>query len=271
LHRRDAFGILPEPMARFMPYVYAALLAIEFALLTVIYVLWAPPPGSTLGELFGWIGILSMTALLCYSFARRIKLLRDVARLSAWLHFHIFLGCQGVMFALFHSSHLLTKHSLAILNPGLLNLFAVLVVFFSGIFGRYLYSWVPRTLGGELMAAKDIDAEIGKLDAPLPPEVTALWSGAPAAPGLFPFVRLVGVDWQTRQAMSRLRALNLEPNVIALAKRRVLLERRKAALGTANRVFSTWIILHRPLAAALYVLSALHIVLSYMFSAGMGR
>ena len=36
-----------------------------------------------------------------------------------------------------------------------------------------------------------------------------------------------------------------------------------------ERLFAMWIILHRPLALAMYVLAFMHITLSYMFSANL--
>jgi hypothetical protein len=177
-----------------MPYIYALILAAEAVGLTWRYATDAPSPSSPLGQFLGWGAIASMTVLLVYSVARRSRALRQMARLSYWLHFHIFLAVQGVMWAFFHASHVFTKAHVSWLNPGFLDLMAVGVVFSSGIFGRYLYAYVPRHETGEAI------------------------DGAP---------------------------------LVSLA-----------------RVFSWWIVLHRPLAAALYLLSVMHILLSYMFTAG---
>lgn len=180
-----------------MPFVYAFVLVLEAVLLTYLYATDPPTPSSPIGQLLGWGAIGSMTFLLVYSVARRSRALRNVARLSAWLHFHIFLALQGVMWALFHASHVFTRTHIAWLNPGLLSLVATMIVFSSGIFGRYLYGYMPRAPTGEQ------------------------------------------VEGSAHQAL--------------------------------QRVFSWWIILHRPLAAGLYVLSALHILVSYMFTSGMGK
>jgi amino acid permease len=68
-----------------------------------------------------------------------------------------------------------------------LNFAAVTVVFCSGLFGRYLYSFVPHTPDGE-------------------------------------------------------------------------------QIGTAQKIFQRWIVLHRPLATLMYILSIVHVVLSYMYA-----
>jgi hypothetical protein len=140
-----------------LPYVYAALLVLEGVALAALYATAPPLPSDPLSVALGWGAIGSMSVLLVYSVARRSRALRNVARLTYWLHFHIFLALQGVMWALFHASSVVRKEHVAWLNPGLLTTFAVLVVFSSGLFGRYVYSWLPRAIGGEQILLADLD------------------------------------------------------------------------------------------------------------------
>jgi len=184
-----------------LPYAYWGLLLAEAAVLTVVYATNAPAPSDPLSIWLGWGGVLSMVVMLVYSVARRSKRLRDAMRLSAWLHFHIFMGLQGVLFVFFHSLHLWGKLGTLMPNPAVLSYVAVAVVFFSGIFGRYLYGWLPRTVGN-----------------------------------------VFGVDQPDRRGPERV-----------------------------QKFFSGWIVLHRPLAAAMFVLAALHIALAYMFTPSLGR
>jgi hypothetical protein len=60
--------------------------------------------------------------------------------------------------------------------------------------------------------------------------------------------------------------LKLTPEVQALVERRLKLQRRLHVLTGAERVFQRWIVLHRPLATIMYVLSVVHVVLSYMYA-----
>lgn len=246
-----------------MPIVYGLILAIEVVGLAVVYALWTPAPSDPLSVWLGTLGLLSMIVMLVYSFARRIKLLRDVARLSAWLHLHIFLGLQGFVFVLFHSLPMFTSARFMCLNPGVLNFAAVCVVIASGVFGRWLFGQVPKTLGGRHMEAKDVEAELRGLQADLPASVTALWKGVPETRSVFGMVK---ADLDRRAAQRKLAHLGLTPEVHALASRRLQLERHKAALAVTQRVFRLWILLHRPIAAILYILSAVHLVLALMFT-----
>lgn len=252
-----------------LPYLYAAILVVEAIALSVVYATAPPAPSDPLSVGLGWAAIGSMVVMLVYSIARRSRRLRRVARLSYWLHFHIFLGLQGVLFAVFHSSQVVTRPAgLMWANPGLLSGVAVLVVFCSGLFGRYLYSWLPRSMGGQQLALNEVTARLDELDRPLPDEARALLQDPPDASG---FLGMIRADLARRRALARLADLDLPDEVEDLAARRVDLERKKQVLSAAQRIFRNWIVLHRPLAGVLYVLAIAHIALAYMFSPALGR
>jgi len=252
-----------------MPWVYGALLCGEIGSLTWRYATAAPAPTDPLSVDLGWVGLGSMVVLLAYSVARRSRRLRQVARLSYWLHFHIFLALQAMVCVFFHCFHLFGRDApLRLLNPGVLNLIAVLVVFGSGIFGRYLYSWLPRQIGGVQMGRKEVEAELAQIGAAFSAEVEALWQRPATEPrGL---VGLIRSDLATRRALRELRRLDLPAQQLAVAERKVRLERSGAVLAVSQRFFRNWIILHRPIAAIMYVLSVVHVLLSYMFTPTLG-
>lgn len=250
-------------MRRLLPAVYAVIIIVELACFSWRWATDPPAPTSSFSVNLGWAGLGSMVVMLVYSLARRSRSLRNVARLSSWLHFHIFLGVQGMVCVLFHSMHLFTRgYGFNLLNPAVLNFIAVVIVFGSGLFGRYLYSFLPRTLGGEQMAAREVEAELAKLGA-LPPEVQALLpkGGLPRGMG-----DLIAANRETRGALKRLGTMSLPAEQHALVRRRLELQSRLHALGGAEKVFQRWIVLHRPLASIMYILSIVHVVLSYMYA-----
>lgn len=247
-----------------LPYLYAVLLVVETAWLTWRYSTDMPSPVDPLSIWLGWGGLISMIVMLVYSIARRSRALRQWARLSYWLHFHIFLGCQGMLWVTFHSMHFLTGQSqTSLLNPAVLNFFAVCVVFLSGLFGRYLYAQLPRAIGGEQLALRDVEAELSRLTTPIPGEIAALWTDVPQGQGLFALVR---ASTATRRARAALKGFELPDAERDLVERRLLLERKKRALTYTQRVFWWWIVLHRPIAIAMYILSVVHVLLAYMFT-----
>jgi len=246
-----------------IPVLYFVILIAELIGLSWHYSTHTVEPSDPLGIWLGWIGLISMIVMLVYSIARRSRLMRRWMRLSYWLHLHIFLGIQGVLLIAFHCAPIFTRSDIHWLNPGVLNFIAVVIVFFSGSFGRYLYGWLPRKIGGEQMKEAEVDAEIASLDQPLPPEVEQLWAATASAGGFFGMVR---ADLQTRRALRSLSALSLPPEVLDLARRKVGLMRQRIVLRTTQRFFRYWIVLHRPLAGAMYVLSFVHVALAYMFT-----
>lgn len=246
-----------------MPVVYGMLLLVEIVGLAALYAFATPDPSDPISVWLGTLGLLSMIVMLVYSIARRIKILRDMARLSYWLHLHIFLGLQGFVFVFFHSLPMFFGSRFMWFNPGVLNFLAVTVVIGSGIFGRWLFSQVPKTLGGQHMAAREVESELASLQGELPESVTALWKGVPETRSVFGMVK---ADMDRRTAVRKLRRMGLDPKVRELAERRLQLERHKAALSVTQRVFRWWIILHRPIAAIMYILSAVHFLLAMMFT-----
>ena len=80
------------------------------------------------------------------------------------------------------------------------------------------------------------------------------------------FAALVTADRQTRRALRKLPSLKLPAETHALVTRRLRLQLRLHALGGAEKIFQRWIVLHRPLASIMYILSVVHVVLSYMYA-----
>ncbi len=97
------------------------------------------------GELFGHgIGILGFTLMLMteilYSIRKRVRG-AGWGRMAIWLQFHIFTGLVGPYMVLLHTSW--KFNGLA----GVVTLLTIIIVF-SGIIGRYIYTRIPRTLDG---------------------------------------------------------------------------------------------------------------------------
>ncbi|MEO0600061.1 MAG: hypothetical protein AAF211_01420 [Myxococcota bacterium] len=177
-----------------MAAAYLGFLVLQAAVLVPTYLVVRPAAGSIVNGLVATIGLLCMIAMHVYSIARRNARLRRWMRLSWWLHLHIYLGLQGILLTYLHAMPLFWRHGPPILvNPAMLNLYALTVVFASGLFGRYLYARIPKTVAG------------------LP------WTQG--------------------------------------AKR-----------TTSQRLFGTWIHVHRPIAAAMYLVTAVHVLLGVLFN-----
>jgi hypothetical protein len=266
------------PVEVVLPTVYYLVLVGEAFALLWLYWTREVTAGGRVGHLIGWAGTGSMCLMHVYSLRRRVRALNRLGRLSTWLHVHIFLGLQGAMLVCFHSAHLQT-----LTNISGLTIVLTLVVVCSGMFGRYLYSLLPKSVSGERLSARDIEAEMAEL-APLlqrsaqPDLEKAMAEYGQAAPlTRLSFRQLLAEDVRARRALGHLeaairtarrRAGSSELDEFADAmRRRALLARRLAMLTGAERTFRFWHILHKPLTFLLLGAVVLHVVTHYIYAA----
>jgi hypothetical protein len=271
--RPPAEVVLPAPLY--------AILVLELIALIVIYRDREIPASSPLGHGIGWAGTASMLIMHVYSIRRRVRAFASLGKLRHWLQFHIFMGLQGAMLVTFHSIHLKTVG-----NLGGLTIVLTLIVVASGIFGRYLFSLIPKNLNGERLGAREIEAELQEL-APVfkrsaQPSIEAAIAELEKATPLdqkASLVELVKEDLRARRAFAHLNdairhvhrsspSHELE-EFSDLMRRRGLLARRLAMLTGAERLFRNWTIMHKPLTYLLFGAVVLHIVAHYIYGSGM--
>lgn len=266
------------PMEVVLPAAYYVLLVAEAAALGWLYVTHSVMAGDRIGHAIGWIGTGSMVAMHVYSIRRRVRALSGWGKLSSWLHLHIFLGLQGALLVCFHSAHLQTLG-----NISGATIACTLVVVASGMFGRYLFSFIPKGMSGERLTAREIEGEIAELQPLIarsaqPALEAAVAESSAAVPitGKLGFAQLVKEDLRARRALKHLdRALagavrapgssDLETYAQAV-RRRAMLARRLAVLTAAERMFRNWHLLHKPLTFILLGAVVLHVVAHYIYA-----
>jgi len=100
-----------------------------------------PPASDVFGHGLGIIGFIFMLMTeTLYSLRKRSRSVKW-GRMSTWLQLHIFTGLVGPYMVLLHTSW--KFHGLA----GATTLLTIVIVF-SGIIGRYIFTRIPRTLDG---------------------------------------------------------------------------------------------------------------------------
>jgi len=100
-----------------------------------------PAAGALFGHSIGIFGfILMLMTEVLYSFRKRTRN-ASWGKMSSWLQFHIFTGLVGPYMVLLHTSW--KFNGLA----GATTLLTVIIVF-SGVIGRYIYTRIPRTMDG---------------------------------------------------------------------------------------------------------------------------
>jgi len=142
-------------------------LLISFLLVVSLLVIYAPyallttpSGGHPIGHLMGMAGLLLMLITeTLYTFRKRVSWFR-VGRLRLWLSFHIITGIVGPWLALLHTAFEFRGVA------GLAMTLTILVVL-SGFVGRYIYTAVPRTMAGTVVARTELTAQMAALHAEL--------------------------------------------------------------------------------------------------------
>jgi hypothetical protein len=224
-----------------LPRGYTTILVVEVAVLSAL--LAAQPAHPPFGYELGWAGVASMLVMQVYSLRRRVRALSRLGSLRAWLDAHIFLGFQGFIFVAYHSVGITAHASLAACNFAL-----VATVVATGVFGRYLYGFIARARACRA-------AELGHA---LPPELVRECRG---------IVDLVRLDLARRRLLTALaRDPYIDPMSAASARRQIALASRISGLEVADRWFSRWTLLHRPLSVLLVGITTLHVLAHFAYA-----
>jgi hypothetical protein len=114
-------------------------------------------PTGLIGHGFGIVGsLMVLSGVVLYSGRKRIPFLSRVGKLRGWLQFHIFLCLLGPFLILLHTTFKF---------GGLvaISFWSMALVVGSGVFGRYVYVWIPKTMNGRFLAAEDVREQLRSL------------------------------------------------------------------------------------------------------------
>jgi len=237
-------------------------------------------PTGLIGQGFGVVGTLMiLLGVGLYSLRKRVRALSRVGTLKSWLHFHIFLCLLGPFLVLLHTTFRF---------GGLVAIafWSMAMVVASGVFGRWIYVWIPKTVNGRFLQARELqdqmrglleDVEAG-LRLPAAQVLELLDIGSePASDGPSGIVSAVGLSvrhrWTRRRDRTRIeRHLSAagvpEPTRAALVDRlqEDRLRRQQAALiRPFQRAFRYWHAFHLPLAVVMLLVLIVHVGVAVAF------
>lgn len=232
--------------------------------------------GGTIGQSLGILALASFLFLWLYPIRKRVGILSRFGALPAWLRVHTMVG--------FFLPWVVVLHAGFRMN-GLAGLafFAMLVVWASGIVGRYLYRRIPRnqqgvelTLDQVASRRRELLLEISTFTGLSPQAIEDATLGrlAPSSnPGLVGTLRrFVADDWVLRQATRDLRRIAARSGrgtpkkseawqrIQKLTRQQVALEQQARLLEATRRIFRHWHAAHLPVGLTALLAVIVHVV-----------
>lgn len=236
-------------------------------------------PSGTIGHLLGIVGTAMMLfGVAMYGVRKRVHALARFGRLRTWLQVHIFLCTLGPFLVLLHTSFKV---------GGLVSIafWSMTIVVLSGVFGRYVYVRVPRTLQGQAQSLRALEAaraeqlaRIERTAGIAAADIEALAGLQRTGDGLLHALwAALAFDATRRRRTRAIRSL-LERRGVARATREPVLRSIEEEMRLAQqtmllqpfqRLFHYWHVFHLPLAIVMFVILAVHVAVAALFGYGL--
>jgi len=234
-------------------------------------------PSGTLGHGYGIIGSLSLIiGVFAYMARKRYRFLSRLGLLKHWLEFHIFLCTLGPVLVLFHTAYKF---------GGLvaISFWSMVAVFFSGVIGRFIYLQIPRSIEGrelslnEIIGMKTDLADKLRTEYNLGDESFNILSDSIAMKSEIyrtnKFVRYIKGYFDDRKSIHSVKKIlkrNQLPSaenkkIIDLMKVSFRLNRKIEGLGTMQKMFRYWHVVHLPFAIIMLIIMLVHVGVTILF------
>jgi hypothetical protein len=234
---------------------------------------WLRPSGYV-GQSAGIAALAIFLFLWLYPLRKRFRSLAWTGSLARWLDVHV---SAALLLPLLVSIHAAWRFG-GIIGLGF---WAMMLVWTSGLVGRYLYARIPRSRGGVELSRDEIAAERKRLLQAIATTtgldlraVEEILHADPPPPGLGPagtVLRMVRDDLTRRRAAHRLRRLcaaraggRRDARSIArammLARQEVALTQQARLLGATHDLFRYWHVAHRPFAVLALTAVLIHVI-----------
>jgi len=254
-----------------LPYYLTPLAERPFSPLHAVYA-----PTGLVGQGLGVVGAgMILTGVVLYSARKRVPALARVGKLKHWLDFHIFLCILGPFLVLLHTTFKF---------GGIVAIafWSMTLVVASGVFGRWVYAWIPKTAHGRFLAIHEtreqaraaIDVLGTHGGASVVEDLLGADPSRERAPGI-----ASALGRSIRYHLGRRRARGAVRDRLALAGvpeptrstlvRQIDEQRRRqqqlTLLQPFQRAFRYWHAFHLPLAVVMLLVLAIHVGVSVAF------
>jgi hypothetical protein len=134
----------------------AGTFALAALLLVVVWLVMYEHPytaGDAIGYNLGLAGGIAMLILLTYPLRKRVRLMSDWGGMANWFRYHMALGIGGPVLIMFHSTFRIGSMNARV------ALYSMLLVFASGIIGRFVYRHIHSGLYGRRLTLAETESE----------------------------------------------------------------------------------------------------------------
>jgi hypothetical protein len=234
-------------------------------------------PTGLVGHGLGIVGsAMIVVGVAGYGLRKRFPALSRFGALKHWLQVHIFLCTLGPFLVLLHTTFKF---------GGIVSIafWSMVVVVLSGIFGRYVYVRIPKTLNGRFLTletvrerAEDLAARLSVLANLSASEIEVmLGQPAPATPRSLTGALAVALREDVRSRVRQRKARRylkvkgvpeeLHGEVLALARENARTLQQAMLLRPFQRLFGYWHVFHLPLALLMFAILGVHVAVAILF------
>lgn len=234
-------------------------------------------PTGLVGHGLGIIGTVMITVGVAgYALRKRMGSLSKLGALKHWLQVHIFLCTLGPFLVLLHT----TFKFGGIVSIAFWSMAAVVT---SGIFGRYVYVRIPKTVNGRFLSlevvrdrAEELSSRLRAVAGTSSTEIERLLGGwIPASPGGLTGALIAALKDDVRSRVNRrkIRRIlrsegvprDLRGEVLAIAHEKARMQQQATLMRPFQRLFGYWHLFHLPLAILMFAILGVHIAVAALF------
>jgi hypothetical protein len=235
---------------------------------------WLKPSGY-IGQSAGLLAVAVFLFLWLYPLRKKFRWLAWTGAIARWLDVHVLLALALPLLVAIHASW----HFTGVIGLGF---WAMMIVWASGVIGRYIYTRIPRGRAGIELSLEEIASNRAELleeiatRTGLPADELATMLAIDPAPsagsGFYATLRRMVMDDLARrraaralrrrfEAAPRRRASDREDlnEALKLANREIALTQQVRMLDATHNLFRFWHVAHRPVAVAALAAVVIHV------------
>ena len=234
-------------------------------------------PSGLLGHGFGIIGsVFMIIGILIYMIRKRARSLSRVGLLKHWLEFHIFLCTLGPILILFHT----TFKFGGIVS---VSFWSMVLVFLSGIIGRFIYIQIPRSIEGRELSLQEVKGLKTELNDVLSgtnnlneESLKIIIESTKKKIELFHkniIIRYLNQSKTDRKNLKSVKSViknnqlskTERTRILSLVKSEISLNRQIERLDTMKNIFKYWHVAHLPFAIVMLTIMVIHVIVTIVF------